>query len=240
MEASEIRRIARENLAGNWWLSVGVAFVAGLLGALVSGSGFSFTINEEILYRLPTSFLIFFSVLSVFGSILSLVQFIIGGTVQLGYVTYLLKQHDRASFDFNDLFSQFHRFGQGFAQAFLRGLYTTLWTLLFIIPGIVKSFSYAMTPFIMAENPDMTANEAITASRELMDGHKAELFVVRLSFIGWVLLSSLSFGIGYLFLNPYMNAADAAFYRTITSTPEVQQSSINYISQYLPERTGEE
>ena len=86
-----------------------------------------------------------------------------------------------------------------------------------MIPGIVKQFSYAMTPFIMAENPDMTANEAITASRELMDGHKGELFILDLTFIGWDLLALLTLNFGHIFLNPYRNAAHAAFYKDLTA-----------------------
>lgn len=155
---------------------------------------------------------VYFSVAGILG----LIQFIIGGTIQLGYAQYLLKQHDKQDFQLNDLFSQFDRFGQGFAQAFLRGLYILLWSLLFIIPGIIKALAYAMTPFIMAEHPEMTASEAITASKEMMDGHKGELFWLELTFIGWGILCALTLGIGNLFLNPYMNASYAAFYRSIS------------------------
>ena len=218
MEAYDIRARARENLSGNWGMSVGAAFVAGLFGALLVGSlGISIRVDEEILYQLPQFVIYDFSILATVSSILSFVRFILGGTVQLGYTHYLLKQHDKKDFRISDLFSQFEHFGRGFAQKFLRGLYTALWALLFLIPGIVKSYSYAMTPFILAENPDMTANEAITASRQLMDGHKGELFWLDLSFIGWSFLCVFTLGIGTLFLNPYMNAAHAAFYRDITT-----------------------
>lgn len=217
MEARDHRRIARENLAGNWWLSVAVAFVAGLFGATIvtGGASFNLNIDEELLYEMPPIVLTYLKIVGSVGGILGLVQFILGGTIQLGYATYLLKQYDREHFEFADLFSQLSRIGQGFAQAFLRGLYVFLWTLLFIIPGIVKSFSYAMTPFIMAENPNMTANESITASRQMMDGHKGELFWLELTFIGWSLLCIFTLGIGNLFLNPYTNAAQASFYRNL-------------------------
>ncbi len=219
MEARDLRRIARENLAGNWLLSVGVTFVAGLLGGLITGAGGSINIklDEHMVRELPRIVMVYLKVVGSVAGILGFINFIIGGTIQLGYTQYLLKQHDKANFEFADLFSQFHRFGQGFAQAFLRGLYTFLWALLFIIPGIVKSFSYAMTPFIMAENPDMTASEAITASRQMMDGHKGELFWLNLTFIGWSILSAFTLFIGNLFLTPYMNAAYAAFYKDLTS-----------------------
>ena len=216
MSYSDYRRIARENLAGNWGQSVLTGFVAAIFGALMTGVSFSINFDTEILVKLPTAIQNYLATMAKISGLLAIAQFVIGGTVQLGYAKYLLNQYNKASFDIKDLFSQFHRFTQGFLQNFLRGLYVFLWSLLFVIPGIVKSYSYAMTPFIMAENPDMTANEAITASRELMDGHKGELFILDLTFFGWMLLNTLTLGLGSLALNPYMNAARAAFYKDIT------------------------
>ena len=120
----------------------------------------------------------------------------------------------------------FDMFKEGFLQALLCSIYLVLWTLLFIIPGIVKSLSYAMTPFILLENPYMSAKEAITASRKLMDGHKGELFILGLSFIGWEFLCVLTCGIGYLFLNPYMNAAHAAFYRNLVPAKVIDAAPV--------------
>lgn len=133
----------------------------------------------------------------------------------MGYCRFLLRQHDGQSVEFGDLFSQFDRFGAGFAQRFLRNLYVFLWSLLFIIPGIVKSYAYSMTPFIMAEHPDLTASRAIELSIQMMDGHKTDLFILDLSFLGWSILAILTGNLGYLFLNPYENAAHAAFYRQL-------------------------
>ena len=216
MNASDYRRIAREKLEGNWLPSIAVTFVAALLGGALTGSSFTLEIDEELLYYLPDPLLMVLLVYSSFAGILSLAQAILGGTVQLGYAQYLLKQHDGKTRGFEDLFSQFHRFGTGFCQALLRGLYVFLWSLLLVIPGIVASYSYAMTPFILAEHPEMTASEAIAASKTLMDGHKGDLFWLDLTFFGWSLLAALTFGLGYLALNPYMNAARAAFYADIT------------------------
>lgn len=222
MEAYEIRRRARETLNGNWLPSVLVAFIAGIFGSLIlkSSSSFNINIDQDVINRwfdeIPVIVTVYLAVVGSFASVLSFATFILGGVVQLGYAQYLLKQQDRAECDVKYLFSQFHRFGQGFLQMFLRGLYIFLWSLLFIIPGIVKAYSYAMTPFIMAENPNLTANEAISASKEMMYGHKLELFLLELSFIGWNLLSVLTLGIGTLFLNPYMNVSLAIFYRSIS------------------------
>ena len=227
MTSKELRAIARENLQGNWGISVGVALVAALLGGMVTGSGnISFQFNENTVRNLPPVFwgflLPFVSVVGLLG----LAMFIIGGVVELGYAKFLLKQHDKKELVFSDLFSQFNRFGTGFAQRFLRTLYTALWTLLFVIPGIIKSLSYAMTPFILEDHPELTASEAINRSKKLMDGHKMDLFILSLTFIGWDILSALTFGIGFLFLNPYRNAAYAAFYRNISAPRQEQRSYI--------------
>ena len=221
---SDYRRLARENLTGNWAVSIGVGAIAMLLGGLISGGSFlpeiSYRIEgqdissiSDLLNELTTQEVSAFGL----GSLMGLAQFILGGTIQLGYANYLLKQHNRANFEFQDLFSKFEYFGQGFAQQFLRGLYVFLWSLLFVIPGIVKSYAYAMTPFIMAENPELTANEAIAASQQLMDGHKGELFTLDLTFIGWGILAALTMNIGNLALNPYKCAAYAAFYKDLTA-----------------------
>ena len=204
-----------------------MALVAALLGGMVTGSGnISFQFNENTVRNLPPVFwgflLPFVSVVGLLG----LAMFIIGGVVELGYAKFLLKQHDKKELVFADLFSQFERFGTGFAQRFLRTLYTALWTLLFVVPGIIKSLSYAMTPFILEDHPELTASEAINRSKKLMDGHKMDLFILSLTFIGWDILSALTFGIGFLFLNPYRNAAYAAFYRNISAPRQEQRSYI--------------
>ena len=211
--------MARRNLEGTWGISVGVALVAALLGGLIVGTGsnINFNFNEDTVCNLPPIFWTVLLPMVSLAGLLGIVSFILGGTVELGYAKFLLKQYDKKELQFSDLFSQFERFGTGFAQKFLRTLFTVLWSLLFIIPGIVKGLSYAMTPFILEEHPEMTASEAIKASQKLMDGHKMDLFILGLTFIGWQILACLTMGIGFLFLNPYMNAAYAAFYRSVST-----------------------
>ena len=225
MTYSDYRRIARENLEGNWGKSLGIAFVAAIFGALLAGSNISLNLDldEEIMQKLPQIILSLLGALASVASLLSIAQFILSGPVQLGYIQILLKQYHHQEFELSELFSQFYRFKQGFLQHFLRYLYIALWSLLFIIPGIIARYKYAMTPFLMTDHPEMTAKEAIAASEELMNGHKAELFTLGLTFIGWDFLAILSLGIGYLWLNPYKNAAYAAFYRDLTSHPAIEE-----------------
>lgn len=108
----------------------------------------------------------------------------------------------------------------------LSTIYIFLWTLLLIIPGIIKSYSYALTPYILVEHPEMSANEAIEESMRLMDGHKFDLFYLQLSFIGWAILSILSLGLGFFWLIPYQMTAQAAFYRDINNEAMPLQDNV--------------
>lgn len=108
----------------------------------------------------------------------------------------------------------------------LSTIYIFLWTLLLIIPGIIKSYSYALTPYILVEHPEMSANEAIEESMRLMDGHKFDLFYLQLSFIGWAILSILSLGLGFFWLIPYQMTAQAAFYRDIKNEAMPLQDNV--------------
>ena len=92
---------------------------------------------------------------------------------------------------------------------FLQGLYIALWSLLLVIPGIVKTYSYAMTPYIMSEHPSLTANEAITESRRIMNGNKWRLFCLDFSFIGWELLCALPLYAGYFLILRYFSGSEA-------------------------------
>ena len=95
---------------------------------------------------------------------------------------------------------------------FLRTLYLFLWSLLFVIPGIVMGYAYQMVPYILAENPGMESKEALARSRAMTEGHKWNMFVLDLSFLGWAFLGLLTFGIGILFLMPYVLSTRAELY----------------------------
>ena len=98
----------------------------------------------------------------------------------------------------------------------VRDIYMILWTLLFIIPGIVKSYEYRMMPYILAENPEMPRKEVFAMSKEMMRGQKWKAFVLDLSFLGWELLSLITLGIvGIFYVNPYKNMTDAALYERL-------------------------
>ena len=114
-----------------------------------------------------------------------------------------------------DAFSGFDDFWSAFKVTFLVGLFTYLWSLLFIIPGIIKSISYSMSMYILAENKGKGARECIKESMAMTDGHKSELFVLGLSFIGWALLCGITFGIATIWVIPYMQATYANAYQSL-------------------------
>lgn len=106
-------------------------------------------------------------------------------------------------------------YGRNLTGGLLMILYVFLWTLLFIIPGVIKSFAYAMTPFIIKDYPELSANQAISLSQKMMKGHKFDYFWLMLSFIGWYLLGVLSLGLGYLWLIPYCYTSTVGFYEDV-------------------------
>lgn len=240
--AKELRRDARTALKGRWASAVGTAFLASLLGgdliqnygggggssssssssngglvqvdpntgsAYVQSGGQTFEIQPQVLLT------ILFVILAIAGIAL-LLRLLVGSAVEVGNARYNARLIDGEKPTVGTLFTGFKQYGAAIGSVVLRAVYTFLWTLLFIIPGIMKSYSYAMTSFVLADNPGMTANQAITRSKEIMKGRRWKLFCLELSFIGWAMLAVLTLGIGMLWLNPYQNAARAAFYRELT------------------------
>ena len=130
------------------------------------------------------------------------------------FTVSFLKQLRGEKFDVMYIFKEFNN--RVLITMVLTMLYTWLWSLLLIIPGIIKSYSYAMTPFILEDDDEeVSGNEAIEKSMRMMDGHKWELFCLDFSFIGWILLAILTLGIGCLWLYPYIYTARAAFYEEL-------------------------
>lgn len=111
-----------------------------------------------------------------------------------------------------DMFVGFNDYGRVFVTILLQTLYIVLWSLLLIVPGIIKAISYSQTIYILKDNPELKFNGAIERSMAMMEGHKMEAFLLGISFIGWLLLGVLTLGIGMLWVTPYMSTAYAHFY----------------------------
>ena len=156
--------------------------------------------------------------LVIYGAIVSLlsttgVGSFVTGLVSLGYISLYISLLRGKTPTFEGSISAItENIGTKFVSTLLVSLYTFLWSLPFISPGIVKSYSYAMTPYILLDRPELSATDAIKESEKMMNGHKMELFILDLSFIGWILLSMLTCGILVLYVEPYMMATKSAFY----------------------------
>jgi hypothetical protein len=208
-----------------WW-----ALLAGIIALLLCGAGSipSLHITFELEDWFDSIFSFFRSLRSPHqllrhlfsfstGSFLSLLFAIgllfVGAAIELGYNRYHLRQYETATAPGLDmLFSRFSIFWRAVGLRMLTLLKVFLWSLLFIVPGIVAAFRYALAPYILAEDPEVAPREAMERSRELMLGHKARLFRLYLSFIGWYLLAILTAGAGFLFLEPYVKTAVTGFY----------------------------
>ena len=154
------------------------------------------------------------------GFLLSLLTLVMGvflSIVSHGWRLYALRvSREEEPGGLETLFACFQQFWRFLSAILLMGLFTALWTMLFVIPGIIALYSYSQTIFIMLDNPDMSAMEAIAASKQMMRGHKMELFVLELSFFGWALLNAFTFGLLGIWLEPYMLVTMANFYNAVS------------------------
>jgi uncharacterized membrane protein len=192
--AGEYRSIARSGLAEKWGSAIIAAMVMSFLGVSLPFVNGYVTVNYEDRSVAPLEKLInhpawaryagFFAFISMLAAVFAVIAFIIGGAAEIGYADFNLRIVDGEDAEVTDIFSRMNRLIHGLMYRLLTLIYLVLWSLLFMVPGIVKIFSYAMTPYIMNDDPVLSVNEAITMSRKIMDGKKARLFGLYLSFIG--------------------------------------------------------
>lgn len=236
--AADFRQNARDALRGKWTIAVLVGLVATLLGGAgsggpevklnIDGSGAhaSFEFAGQTIFSTGGglnsdigAFLVGSAIYITIAAIaMAVVYFVLGSIISVGYARFNLDLVDGGNPSFETLFGYFSYWKTTAVARLLQSLYVLLWSLLFIIPGIVASYSYAMTEFILAEHPELTAGEAIAQSKVMMAGNRWRLFCLHFSFIGWDILCTLTMGIGHLWLRPYRQAADAVFYREITGS----------------------
>ena len=198
----DLKEKAKKSLQGKWKESIKItlAFVAitmitGIIIELLTGifqlsNNIAEVINEVIII-IVESFLI------------------------LGIENFYLKLSRNEEVTYKELFTKTNMFKVALLSMILIAIFTTLWSLLLIIPGIIAAISYSQTYFVLLDNKDLTAKEAITKSKEMMQGHKMDYFILQLSFIGWMILATIPFCIGFLWLIPYMETTLAHFYDSI-------------------------
>lgn len=182
MTRKECKRISKDILKGQWFVGFAALLIQGLINAALA------TLTAGI-----GAFL--------FSSIITIA----------GYKVFI-NGYAGKKYQIEDMFSNLNEsLTNRICLSVLKNIFIFLWTLLLFIPGIIKSYSYYLAEFISMKNPELTAKECITKSREVMNGHKWELFVFQLSFIGWVLLSILTFGILNIWLMPYISQATIVY-----------------------------
>ena len=188
---------ARESLRGAWGTAIGGL----LLYLVVSGVA---------------------GAIPFVGPIIGLV---IGGPFTLGLSILWLAIARRQGARATQIFDGFQKFGTAFGAYILMAIFVSLWTLLLIVPGIIAAFSYAMTWYIIADDPSVGALEAIGRSKRMMRGYKGKLFCLGLRFIGWYLLCLLTCGIGFLWFAPYVGVSFVKFYEDIAGQAEPVQAA---------------
>lgn len=215
---SEIRKTARMALDGKWGTFVMltlVFYVVSLFTALPGQLGDAL-IKADVMTDLG-------AVLSSFGFVLTLLML----PLSWGYVVSLLRNHRGGDVEVSNIFDGFRQYGRVWFTVFLTGLYTFLWTLVLIVPGIVKSCSYGVTNYVLYDNPDLSGNAAIERSMAMMEGHKMQLFLLALSFIGWGILCLFTLCVGFLWLVPYVQASMAAFYEEVKADYEARTGVVS-------------
>ena len=187
--------------------------------------------NEKWLYALLVGLIV--SAISFVAAYIPFASIIITGPISVGVAgVFLAATRTGEKIKIGNMFNGFHKFAENLLLYLMIAIFTFLWALLFIIPGIIKGFSYSMAPYIKNDHPEYDWKQCINESKRMMDGYKWQYFCLQFSFIGWSLLSSLTLGIGNLWLTPYRQAATAAFYREISGTehtPNVTDSQTEYL-----------
>ncbi len=191
MSRKEMKALARLQIEGK----IGSLFLVSFVGSLIASLG---------------------SGLPLVGVVISL---ILSSAISLGliYIHFRIASDPSYRPRVRDLFDGFNNFWPFLKVTLLASLFTFLWSLLFIIPGIIKALAYSQAPYIIAENPNMPAMEAIRQSERMMAGRKIDYFVLNLSFIGWALLAIPTLGLIAIWLEPYMQMTMVNFYSDVKS-----------------------
>jgi len=205
-DRQELKRQAKAQLRGHWTTPVLITLVTGIVLAIVTVPQMLYSIYQEV-YGYGDE--ISFASLTLFP-----ITVLAVGVFEIAAARYYLiftARQDNAPFSV--FLESFNLWWRGVLTYLWFDLWVTLWSFLFVIPGIVKALAYSQTFFIVAENPHISVRKAMRLSIAMTKGYKGDLFVLGLSFIGWALLSTLTLYIGFLWLSPYINATLVNTYR---------------------------
>lgn len=210
----EFKNAALSALRGNWAPAVLAALVYFVLACVVSGATSIYQVANPDLFlpggTAPAGYLGLSG-----GSFLLSVFLFIPLSVGFANAFNALYVYSNANVLSNTFGYGFKGYWRSIGGMVLVYVFTFLWSLLLIIPGIIKAYSYSLTPYILIDNPELSPREAVRRSQQMMQGQKFNLFYLQLSFIGWSILACLTGGIGFLWLLPYMQTSQAVFYQNI-------------------------
>lgn len=206
-----------------WWIlliTFIIGVIAGTAGSVISTVMTSpiivLTFSAAVAESDPIVFEILSTLNGLLGAVSAYLAFFVTAPLSLSEIMIFLSiANGGGAPKVEDTFKGFKKYWKSVGLYMLVSLFTTLWTFLFMIPGFIKAYAYSMAPYILAESPSVKPLEAITESRKMMNGHKWELFVLDLSFIGWMFLSLVTFGIAGIWYYPYYNATRANFYKKL-------------------------
>lgn len=204
MDRVKIKEKAKETIKGKIW-----TFIAPVLLILVITSLIIGIVN------------VIFGESSSIANMIKVILEIALLPITIGLTSYYVKIVRGKAFEFSEIFNWYNLFWPIFVLFFLIGLFTTLWSLLFIIPGIIATISYKMAPYIFVDGEHDGAT-CIKKSKELMNGYKADYFVFQLSFLGWIILGMFTLGILYIWLIPYMCAAEVIYYNELKKVKKIK------------------
>ena len=192
-----LKENANNQLKNNWGLAIGAIIVSMLISL----------IPEILIYINPES-----ATIEILVQIISL---IIAGPIAIGQCKLFINLSNNENPKFSDVWFGFGNILKALGVTLLIGIAVSIGTIFFIIPGIIISFMYSQVYYIMAEHPEMSVLEILKESSKIMKGLKMELFILELSFIGWIILTTITFGIAGLYVLPYYSATLSNFYLTI-------------------------
>ena len=216
---SEVKERGKAAFRSNYVACVIVAFLMTIFagGGSAAGSRWSQQAPQEVQQNaqsinpaLVTAVLVGISLWILVGF---LIKVFVANALEVGGCAFFRKNIEAGPAPVGMIGTGFQDYGHKFVTLILRDVLLVFWFMLLFIPGIIKSYSYCMVPYILAENPDMPATEVISRSRDMMNGNKMQAFLLDLSFIGWILLGTLTCGLGLIFWTvPYMQSTHAALY----------------------------
>jgi uncharacterized membrane protein len=216
-ENYEYRAEARKQLKGRWGMAVLVILISWLIMQAFTSKGMTYSyVNGQLVRGVNAN---------GFNNLASLISFLLSGPLTYGIATYFMKLVRGSEPLLEDMFGGLKYFINTFLLNLVTWIFIALWSLLFVIPGIVAMLRYSMSYYIMNDNPGITCMEAINQSKEMMRGHKGKLFLLILSFIGWAILSIFTLGIGLLWVGAYYNTAKVNFYEDLKRSYYMNSSS---------------